>query len=103
MSVTDANTKEQLVKNVKAWIQMDNEIKDDILKISSNTNFILNNENTKDQPIFIYNQNQIQTQRFLPKREAGGNKNNNRLSNSPESKSPIGNDDRFSWSHCRTK
>ena len=28
MSVTDANTKEQLVKNVKAWIQMDNEIKE---------------------------------------------------------------------------
>ena len=28
MSATDANTKEQLVKNVKAWIQMDNEIKE---------------------------------------------------------------------------
>jgi hypothetical protein len=27
-SVTDANTKEQLVKYVKGWIQMDNEIKE---------------------------------------------------------------------------
>ena len=38
MSSTDANTKEQLVKFVKGWIQMDNEIKEHQKEIKERRN-----------------------------------------------------------------